>query len=137
MPWRLGVRANYAFIDDVVNGHILAMEKGLGGERYILGGENVSYKRFADTVKQISQTKNTYFRMPPFLLKAFSHIELMRGKLNGHVPLITPAIAKHIQVDKIFDCSKAIRQLGYRITPFEEGMKITIDHLKNKYYAQQ
>jgi len=131
-PWRLEVRANYAFIDDVVNGHIQAMEKGLGGERYILGGENVSYKRFADTVKGISQTKNIYIRIPPFLLKAFSQIELMRGKLNGHEPLITPNVAKRIQLDKIFDCSKATRQLGYRITPFEEGMKITIDHLKKQ-----
>jgi nucleoside-diphosphate-sugar epimerase len=134
MPWRLDVKANYAFIDDVVHGHILAMEKGLGGEKYILGGENVSYKRFADTVKEISQTKNIFVRMPPFLLKAFSQAELLRGKLNGHEPLITPNVAKRIQLDKMFDCSKAIRQLGYRITPFEEGMKITIDHLKNKYH---
>lgn len=132
MPWRLDVSANYAFIDDVVNGHILAMEKGLVGEKYILGGENVSYKRFANTVKQISLTKNTYIRIPPFLLKAFSLIELMRGKLNGHEPFITPNVAKRIQMDKIFDCTKAIRQLGYRITPFEEGMKTTIDHLKKQ-----
>jgi nucleoside-diphosphate-sugar epimerase len=132
MPWRLEVKANYAFIDDVVNGHIQAMEKGLGGERYILGGENVSYKRFADTVKQISQTKNTYLRIPPFLLKAFSQVELVRGKLNGHEPWITPNVVKRIQLDKMFDCSKAIRQLGYHITPFEEGMKITIDHLKKQ-----
>jgi nucleoside-diphosphate-sugar epimerase len=132
LPWQLGVRANYAFIDDVVNGHILAMEKGLGGERYILGGENVSYKRFGDTVKEISQTKNIYVRIPPLLLKAYSQIELVRGKLNGHQPLITPNVAKRIQLDKMFDCSKAIRQLCYRITPFEEGMRITIDHLKKQ-----
>jgi nucleoside-diphosphate-sugar epimerase len=136
MPWRLETSANYAFIDDVVDGHIQAMEKGLGGERYILGGENVSYKRFADTVKEFSRTKNIYIRIPPFLLKAFSQLELMRGKLNGHEPMITPNVARRIQLDKIFDCSKAIKQLGYRITPFEEGMKITIDHLKNNHYEK-
>jgi nucleoside-diphosphate-sugar epimerase len=131
LPWRMETKANYAFIDDVVKGHILAMEKGLGGERYILGGENISYKMFVDTVKKISRSKNIYVRIPSFLLRTISHVELIRGKLNGHDPLITPNVAKRIQADKIFDCGKAIRQLGYHITPFEEGLKITIDHLKN------
>lgn len=46
MPADKEVVANYAFIDDVVEGHFLAMEKGLGGEKYILGGENISYNNF-------------------------------------------------------------------------------------------
>jgi dihydroflavonol-4-reductase/farnesol dehydrogenase len=70
------------------------------------------------------------------LLKAFGQIELLRGKLNGHEPLITPNIVRRIQMDKIFDCRKAIQQLGYRITPFEVGIRITINHLKNKEYEQ-
>ncbi|MEI9909235.1 MAG: NAD-dependent epimerase/dehydratase family protein [Bacteroidota bacterium] len=65
LPWRLGTKANYAFIDDVVNGHILAMEKGLGGERYILGGENVSYKRFTDILKRLSETKKRSYPDTP------------------------------------------------------------------------
>jgi len=134
LPWRLEVKANYAFIDDVVNGHIMAMEKGLGGERYILGGENVSYKRFVDTVKSISQNKHLHLRIPPFVLNAISQVELMRGRLNGHQPLITPGVARRFQLDKMFDCNKAIRQLGYCITPFEKGIKVTIDHLKNTRY---
>lgn len=131
LPWRMEAKANYAFIDDVVNGHILAMENGLGGEKYILGGENVSYKRFADTVKEMAGVKNFQVRVPPFLLKVFAQVELIRGKLNGHEPSITPNVAKRFELDKIFDCNKAIRQLGYSITPFEKGMKITIDYLKN------
>jgi nucleoside-diphosphate-sugar epimerase len=130
LPWHLDVKANYAFIDDVVCGHVLAMEKGLGGERYILGGENISYRRFVDTVKGISQNKNLHLRIPPFVLNAISRIELMRGKLNGHEPFITPDVARRFQQDKMFDCSKAVRQLNYCITPFEKGIKLTIDHLK-------
>jgi len=131
LPWRLDTKANYAFVDDVVNGHILAMEKGLGGERYILGGENVSYRRFVDTVKGFSQHKNLELRIPPFLVSAIGRVELLRGKLNGHEPFITPDVARRFQQDKMFDCSKAMRQLGYLITPFEKGIKLTIDHLKN------
>ena len=134
LPWRLDTKANYAFIDDVVDGHILAMEKGLGGERYILGGENVSYRRFVDTVRGLSQNKNLQLRIPPFVLSAISHVELVRGKLNGHEPFITPDVARRFQQDKMFDCSKAMRQLNYCITPFEKGIKLTIDHLKNTHY---
>ena len=136
LPWQLGVKANYAYLDDVVRGHILAMEKGLGGERYILGGENVSYQRFIDTVRRVAQPKNMYLRVPPFLLKTVAQFELLRGRLNGHDPFITPNAARRFQADKIFDCGKAIRQLGYSVTPFEEGMKITIKHLKNKAHGQ-
>jgi len=134
LPWRLDVKANYALIDDVVNGHILAMEKGLGGERYILGGENVSYKRFVDTVKGLSESHHLQIRIPPIILNAMSQVELLRGKLNGHEPVITPRLARRFQTDKMFDCSKAIRQLGYSITPFEKGIRLTIDHLKNISY---
>ncbi len=132
LPWRLQIKGNYAFIDDVVNGHILAMANGLGGERYILGGENVSYKRLSETVKQFSRSKNIYIRIPPFLLKTFAGFELVRGKLNGHEPLLTPNIARRIELNKTFDCSKSIRQLGYKITPFDVGLKITIEHLKKQ-----
>jgi nucleoside-diphosphate-sugar epimerase len=137
LPWRLETKANYAFIDDVVNGHLLAMDRGLGGERYILGGENISYRRLVETVNTIGQTKNLIVRMPPVLFKTIGHIELVRGKLNGHDPLITPNVAKRLQSDKMFDCSKAIRQLGYHITPFEEGLTTTINHLKNNLYENE
>ncbi len=134
--WRLETKANYAFVDDVVTGHILAMEKGLGGERYILGGENISYKKFIETVINLTKTKNIFIRIPTPLLKIWSWIELMRSRLNGHDPLMTPNIVNRIVIDKMFDCSKAIRQLGYAITPFSEGIKITIDHLKNEKHVR-
>ena len=66
------VVANYAFVDDVVNGHFLAMEKGLGGEKYILGGENLSYRTFFQTIKQNMGKKIRLIRVPKLLLKIWS-----------------------------------------------------------------
>src|SRR5690606_18090570 len=43
--------ANYAFVDDVVAGHIAAMQYGRNGERYILGGEDISFNAFFETLK--------------------------------------------------------------------------------------
>ena len=137
LPWNLETKANYAFIDDVVKGHTMAMEKGLGGERYILGGENISYKKFIDIVKKISGVRNIFLRTPSSFVKTWSWIELMRGRLNGHEPILTPYMVKRFSIDKMMDSSKAMRQLGYTITPFEEGMRITIDHLKKNNYAHK
>ena len=135
LPWRLEAKGNYAFIDDVVNGHIQAMEKGLNGERYILGGENISYKEFIEIVKRITGVKNLFPRIHPFISCAWAWIELMRGKFCSHDPMITPHMVKRFEIDKLFDSSKAIRHLGYSITPVEEGIRITIDYLKKNNYV--
>jgi nucleoside-diphosphate-sugar epimerase len=132
LPWHAEAKGNYAFMEDVVEGHILAMEKSPGGERYILGGENVSYKRFADTVARLAGSKNIFLRIPTVLLKTWSWTELARGKLTDHQPVMTPNIVRRLQSDKAFDCGKAIEKLGYRITPFEKAMRITIDYLKHQ-----
>ena len=130
LPWKLQTKTNYAFIDDVVKGNIQAMEKGLRGERYILGGENISYTKFIETLKQITDVKNIFLRIPSSVLRFWGWIELVRTRLCNHEPLFTPGIVKRFEIDKMFDSSKAVKQLGYAITPFEEGMKITINHLK-------
>src|SRR3954463_2767980 len=56
--------SNYAYLDDVVHGHIAAMEKGEVGHRYILGGEDVSFNTFFDTVKQISGVHHRLINVP-------------------------------------------------------------------------
>lgn len=134
LPWNLDTKANYTFIDDVINGHILAMEKGLGGERYILGGENISYKKLVDTIVAYSGRKPVFVRIPPAMIQTWAWMELAIAKLSLYEPSFTPRLAKRIQLSKMVDSSKAIRQLGYRITAFEEGMQTTIDHLKSKNY---
>jgi len=132
LPWHLDVKANYTFINDVVNGHILAMQRGLGGERYILGGENISYRHFIDVVRKNITSKKIFIRTPEIFLKAWSLLELMRGKFSDHDPVITPNMLHRFALDKTFDCSKAVRQLGYTITPFEEGLKTTIEYLNHQ-----
>ena len=131
LPWCVNARLNYSFIDDVVNGHILAMDKGAAGERYILGGENISYRRFIDLFQKISGTRKIVIRLPSWVLTSWGFIEVMRAKFSDHEPLLTPGMVRRFNLDKTFDCSKAVKQLGYVITPFELGLQRTIDHLKN------
>ena len=48
---------SYVYIDDIVNGHILAMQKGRSGERYILAGVNVSYNNFFNCLQRLPAKK--------------------------------------------------------------------------------
>ena len=129
------VVANYAFVDDVVTGHFLAMDKGLGGEKYILGGENLSYRSFFQLIKQNTGKKIGLIRIPKLLLKIFSFFYMSVCTLVGKETHISPKIVDRLAQDRALSSDKAIRQLGYSITPFSIGIHKTILHLKNKNYA--
>jgi nucleoside-diphosphate-sugar epimerase len=127
--------ANYAFVDDVVNGHFLAMDKGLGGEKYILGGENLSYRSLFQTIKQHTGKKIRLIRIPKLLLKIWSFFYMSVCASFGKETHISPNVVDRLAQNRALSCDKAIRQLGYSITPFSIGIQKTILHLKNKKYA--
>jgi len=132
VPGAKEVVGNYAFIDDVVEGHFLAMEKGLGGEKYILGGENVSYGKFFTTIKECEQNTIKLITIPKFLLKvwaAFVYIIHLLIKKHTH---ISPSLIERLFQNRAVSCAKAQRQLGYQITPFIQGIYQTIQYLKTK-----
>ena len=129
------VVANYAFVDDVVNGHFLAMDKGLGGEKYILGGENLSYRSFFQGIKQHIGKKIGLIRVPKLLLKIWSFLYMCICSVLRKETHISPRVVDRLSQNRALSCEKAIKQLGYSITPFSEGIHKTILHLKNKKYA--
>jgi len=129
------VVANYAFVDDVVNGHFLAMEKGLGGEKYILGGENLSYRSFFQTIKQNTGKNIRLIPMPRLLIKLWSFLYMCICNLLKKETHISPKVIDRLAQNRALSSDKAVRQLGYSITPFSEGIQKTILHLKNKKYA--
>ena len=120
---------NYVFIDDVVNGHLLAMSKGLTGEKYILGGDNVSYNEFFGTLIKVSQKKYKLYKTPLSLMLAFAKVQELLANSFNRPPLITPKWVKRYLYNWVLSSQKAGRELGYEITPFEEGMEKTIKWL--------
>ena len=124
------VVANYAFVDDVVSGHFLAMEKGLGGEKYILGGENLSYRAFFQTIKENMNKRIRLIRTPTFLLKMWSFLYMCICGLLKKETHLSPKVVDRLAQNRALSCDKAIRQLGYSITPFSAGIQKTILHLK-------
>lgn len=117
---------NYVFIEDVVNGHILAMEKGRAGEKYILGGPNISYSNFYQTLANISNKKYVMFKFPEPLLIGISSIMVLFAKISGFPPLITPQYVRKYLQDWEVSSKKAEKELGYAITPLDKGLERTI-----------
>lgn len=121
---------NYVFIDDVINGHLLAMKLGKPGERYILGGLNISYIVFFNTLKKISEQKHFMFKLPLVIMLAVSHFMMLLTKLFGIKPMITPALVRKFNYHWNVSSKKAEKELGYQITNFKKGAEKTISWLR-------
>ena len=121
---------NYAFVENIAQGHLLAMENGATGEKYVLGGENVSYNDFFSLVAQLSNRKYRLFHVPTPLALAFSEVEQRRALWLGQYPTITPGWVRTFLADWAFSSARAERELGYTITPLAEALKKTITWLE-------
>lgn len=123
---------NYVFIDDVIQGHLLAMEKGKSGERYILGGENVSFIQFFDQLKPLVPQPKKLYKVPLALMLGFAKFQLFLADNFSIKPLITPPFVRKYTFHWNLTSQKAIDELGYQITPLREGFAKTIEWLKTQ-----
>jgi farnesol dehydrogenase len=118
---------NYAFVDDLVQGYILAMEKGRIGERYILGGENASLIKFYALVDIVSGKKHFQMNLPPKVGLAFGAIQKFAANTFGIYPQITTGWVDTFLQDWAYSCGKAERELGYKFIPLKQGIQITYE----------
>lgn len=121
---------NWVLVDDVVQGHLLAMDKGRIGERYLLGGENASLARLFQLVDEISGKR--HWKVPIFRpgALAFAWLQQKRAEWFGVHPQITPGWVRVFLADWAHSSEKAVRELGYRPTPLAEGVRRTYEWLQ-------
>ncbi len=122
---------NYVFIDDAVNGHMLAMEKGRPGERYLLGGENISYNDFFILIGEIAGRRRLMLKVPLTPIFFASDLAILANKLTGVKPFITKGLIKKFNYNWRVNSQKAINELGYAPASFRESLTKTIDWIKN------
>ncbi len=121
---------SYCYVDDVIDGHILAMEKGRNGERYLFGGVNASFNQLLEIISKQSGIQNNLRHIPFPLLLLFSKYQVFLADISGKAPRITPEWVRKYEYNWALDSSKAVRELGYRIRPLEDGIKLTIEWVK-------
>ena len=123
---------SYVYIDDIVNGHILAMQKGRSGERYILAGVNASYNEFFQLLAKVTGKKNSLIKMPVWLMMIAGNAMQLYTNITGKQPLLTPPWIKKYYHDWSLSSEKAQRELGYTFISLENGLQKTVDWLKQQ-----
>lgn len=123
---------NYVFIDDVVRGHLLAMEKGRPGEKYLLGGEDISYNNFFRLLEEVTGVRNRLYHIPFCVSMAVAELAVAQARITGKEPFITPGHVRRYCYDWKVSSAKAEKELGYNITPLREGIKMTVEWLIQK-----
>jgi NAD+-dependent farnesol dehydrogenase len=121
---------SYVYVDDVVRGHLLAMEKGRAGERYVLGGENVTMNRFFETFAEVAGRKPLRRHLPFALMKTVATVEEGRAWLGLGYPTLTRGFVEIQKHHWAYDSSKAVRELGYSIMPLREGLRRTYEWMQ-------
>lgn len=124
---------NYAFVEDVVAGHRKAMDRGRPGERYILGGANLSFNELFRLIAEVTGLKRTLWPVPLSLIRPFARFEQWKADKMNIAPLITPQWVDNYTNDSALTSGKAIKELHYEITPPETALSGTVDWLKNHH----
>jgi nucleoside-diphosphate-sugar epimerase len=121
---------NFAFIEDVVRGHVLAMEKGRSGHRYTTGGENHDFVSFYQTLERLTGKKGTRLGIPRGAMSFLATGSELFSMATGRAPFVTRAMVGKIFSNRLLSCEKAVKELGYIITPLEQGLAKTIESIK-------
>lgn len=110
-----------ADVDAVVQGHLAAAERGRSGERYILGGENLSYSQMAGIICEIVGRRPPALTLPGWLLPPAAFTLDAFNRISPRAPLASGDQLRLSAHTAYFDSSKAIRELGYPLLPFRNA----------------
>jgi dihydroflavonol-4-reductase len=122
MPAFLDTGLNLVHVDDVADGHLLALDKGLIGQSYVLGGADVSLKDMLADIASITGRRAPRFQMPRAPLYPLAHLAEAVASMTGNEPFLTKDALKMAQHHMFFSSAKAQRELGYRARPYKEGL---------------
>jgi dihydroflavonol-4-reductase len=113
---------NFAHVDDIAEGHLLAFERGRIGERYILGGQNLMLQDLLTDIAQLTGRRAPWLKLPrgPLFPLAFG-AEAM-AHLTGKEPLLTLDGLRMSRYRMFFTSAKAEKELGYGARPYLEGV---------------
>ncbi|MDX2431640.1 MAG: NAD-dependent epimerase/dehydratase family protein [Bacteroides sp.] len=117
---------NYVYVEDVVSGHLLAMKNGLPGQRYVLGGENITYNQLFDLTREAGGVNYRLFHVPLWLMLTIARLMELWTSLTGVAPLILPGLVKKFNHNWIVSSEKAIKELGYNPMTAREGITKTV-----------
>ena len=121
---------------ECARGHLLALEKGKTGERYILGGENLTLKQILDRLATITGLKSPSVKLPYVFAFATGVVdELVTGRLLRREPRATIDAVRMGRKMMFVSSAKAERQFGWRTVPVDGALRRSVEWFRTNGYA--
>lgn len=128
---------NLADVKEVARGHLLALEKARPGERYILGGENLTLKQILDKLSALTGLPSPTMKVPHGVAMGFAALDqFFTGILMGKEPRATIDAVKMGRKKMYASSAKAERELGYRVLPVEDALRRAIEWFRTNHYIE-
>ncbi len=125
----------FVYIDDTVEGHIIAAEKGKIGEKYILIGDNVKFEEVFKIINKISGAPLPQKRISPSMIKLIAYIAELKSLFTGEQPRLALDAVRAMEIGAIGENKKAREELGLHFTPLEEALRKTIEWYNENGYV--
>ena len=127
---------NVVHVDDVAAGHLLAMEKGVIGERYILGGQDVSLRQLLADIAGLTGRKAPTVNLPRAPLYPLAFAAETVASITGKEPFVTRDALDMAAHHMFFTSAKAERELGYAARPYKEALKDALSWFRAAGYLK-
>jgi dihydroflavonol-4-reductase len=135
MPAYIETGMNIVDVDDVAAGHLLAMEKGRIGERYILGNANLMLREVFEILSRLTGINAPSIKLPRLAILPLAYLNLWVANITGQPPRIPLEGVKMAKYNMHYDCSKAIRELGIPQTPPEVALEKAVRWFRDHKYV--
>jgi dihydroflavonol-4-reductase len=127
---------NLVDVKECARGHVTAMEKGKPGERYVLGGENLSLKQILDKLAAITGLPSPRVKLPYALALATGVVDTaIRGVLLRREPRVTIDAVRMGRKKMFVSSAKAERELGWQIVPVDNALRRAVEWFREYRYA--
>lgn len=127
---------SFSHVEDVVEGQISAMKKGEVGSRYLLTGENASFKQVFDMAAVITDTKKPVFSISLWVIEVYGWLSVLFSRITGKLPFISPPTVHVLRHQWEYCCDKGKSELDYRPRSLKEGLAEVLLWLKNSKYIK-
>jgi len=136
MPAYVDTGLNFIDVRDVAWGHLLALEKGRSGDRYILGNQNLSLKQLLEQLSQITNLPAPQISVPSWIPLTVAWIDEKILSPLGKTPTVPIDGVRMAQQPMYYDASKAIRELGLPQSPLNIALKDAVDWFMSNGYVE-
>jgi dihydroflavonol-4-reductase len=127
---------NLVDVKECARGHVAGLGRGKPGERYILGGENLTLKQILDTLGKITGLPSPKIKLPYFFAFATGVVdEAITGRLLKREPRATVDTVRMGKKKMFASSDKAERELGWKIVPVEDAMRRAVEWFRSNRYA--